>query len=160
MKRSLLILIAMLLAGAAIGGGSFLLARRLCVQHIAAANDDLSWLRSEFHLSDAEMQRIRALHEGYQPRCREMCARIEQKKAELEASMQAGSGVTPEVREKLAEVAALRAQCQANMLQHFFEVSQAMPPDQGRRYLAEMRRLTLGFHEQFENSMASHHEHH
>jgi hypothetical protein len=40
------------------------------------------------------------------------------------------------------------------MLQHFREVSQVMPAEQGRRYLAEMQRLTLGFHEQIEHSMA------
>jgi hypothetical protein len=37
-----------------------------------------------------------------------------------------------------------------------------MPPEAGRRYLAEMQRLTLGFHEQTESSMsgAAGHEHH
>ena len=29
------------------------------------------------------------------------------------------------------------------MLRHFHRVSETMPPEQGRRYLAEMRRLTL-----------------
>ncbi len=43
------------------------------------------------------------------------------------------------------------------MLAHFYEVSQAMPPEQGRRYLAEMQRLTLGFHEQIENTMSPRH---
>jgi len=48
------------------------------------------------------------------------------------------------------------------MLQHFTEVSQTMPPEQGRRYLAEMQRLTLGLHEQTEPSMSESmdHEHH
>jgi hypothetical protein len=50
------------------------------------------------------------------------------------------------------------------MLAHFFEVSRAMPAEQGRRYLAEMQRLTLGFHEQIENTMSggtsSPHVHH
>jgi hypothetical protein len=40
------------------------------------------------------------------------------------------------------------------MLQHFINVSQAMPPEQGRRYLAEMQKLTLGFHEEIEQSMS------
>jgi hypothetical protein len=30
-----------------------------------------------------------------------------------------------------------------------------MSPEQGRRYLTEMQRLTLGFHEQIEQSMSS-----
>jgi hypothetical protein len=48
------------------------------------------------------------------------------------------------------------------MLRHFIAVSQAMPPEQGRRYLAEMKRLTLDHHQQMEQSMSGDtgHEHH
>jgi RNA polymerase sigma factor (sigma-70 family) len=76
MRRSLLILVVALLAGAAIASTSYLLARRICVRQLAPNGDDLAWLRDEFHLSKAEMQRIRPLHEGYLPKCRENCARI------------------------------------------------------------------------------------
>ena len=164
MRRSLLILLAMLLAGAAIAGTSYLLARRICVRQLATSTDDLAWLRDEFHLSDAEMQRIRQLHEGYLPKCRENCARIAAKKKELRTALDKAQSMTPEAQQKLAEVSALRAQCQVSMLGHFYEVSRAMPPEQGRRYLAEMQRLTLGFHEQIENTMSpdtsSPHGHH
>jgi hypothetical protein len=73
-----------------------------------------------------------------------------------------GTNVTANAQQKLIELGELRAQCQAQMLQHFIAVSQAMPPEQGRRYLAEMQRLTLGFHEEIEQSMthAASHEHH
>jgi len=57
------------------------------------------------------------------------------------------------VQQKLTELGELRAQCQAQMLQHFIAVSRAMPPEEGRRYLAEMERLTLGFHEEIEQTM-------
>ena len=164
MRRSLLILLALLLTSAAIVRASYLLARRICVHELAASGDDLAWLRNEFHLSDGEMQRIRQLHDGYLPKCHENCARIAAKKRELQGELDKVQGITPEARQKLTEVAALRAQCQANMLAHFFEVSRAMPPEQGRRYLAEMQRLTLGFHEQIENTMSpdtsSPHGHH
>ena len=164
MRRSLLILLVVLVAGAAIVGASYLLGCRLCARELAASGDDLAWLRREFRLSDAEMQRIRQLHEGYLPKCHENCALIAAKKKELQAVLEHAQGMTPEARLKLAEVATLRAQCQANMLGHFYEVSQAMPPEQGRRYLAEMQRLTLGFHEQIENTMSpdssSPHGHH
>jgi hypothetical protein len=48
------------------------------------------------------------------------------------------------------------------MLQHFIAVSQVMPPEAGRRYLAEMKRLTLGANEPMEQSMSDDtgHEHH
>jgi hypothetical protein len=39
------------------------------------------------------------------------------------------------------------------MLRHFEEVSQEMPAEQAKRYLNEMRKLTLGFHQDFERSM-------
>ena len=108
------------------------------------------------------MARIQKLHEGYLPKCAEMCAKIAAKKSELETALNGSTNVNPVAQQKLAELAALRAQCQAQMLQHFIEVSQTMPPEQGRRYLAEMQRLTLGFHEQTEPSMSGSagHEHH
>ncbi len=164
MRRSLVILLVIFLAGAAITGASYLLGCRVCARQLAGSGDDLAWLRREFRLSDTEMQRIRQLHEGYLPKCRENCARIAAKKKELQAALDRAEGMTPEARQKLAEVGALRAECQTSMLGHFYEVSQAMPPEQGRRYLAEMQRLTLGFHEQIENTMSgdtsSPHGHH
>jgi len=164
MRRSLIIVLSMLLAGAGLGTGAYFAARRVCVQRLAHDADDLEWLRTEFHLSEPELQRARLLHEGYLPKCAEMCARIAAKQQELQAALAAGRGVTPEAERKLAEVAALRTQCQTQMLRHFYEVSQTMPAEQGRRYLAEMQRLTLGFHDQFERSMSgdapAHHGHH
>jgi len=115
--------------------------------------DDLSWLRDEFHLSDTEMTRIRELHEGYLPQCAEMCAQIAARKSELESVLGSRTNLSAEAQAKLNEIAALRAQCQAQMLQHFVAVSQAMPSEQGARYLAEMKRLTLGTNELMESRM-------
>jgi hypothetical protein len=162
MNRPLVILFSALVLGAAIFTGAYFAAQRAAVLCCANPADDLSWLRTEFHLSDAEMTRIRALHEGYLPQCAEICAQIAAKKSELETLLAGGTNITAAAQTKLNEIAALRAQCQAQMLRHFAAVSQAMPPEQGRRYLAEMQRLTLGFHEQTEQSMSGDtgHEHH
>src|ERR1017187_2189692 len=135
MSRSLFILIGALALGAAIFAGSYFTARHATLICCAKPPDDLSWLRTEFHLSDAEMARIRELHEGYQPKCAELCAKIAAKKSELDSVLGGTTNITVEAQVKLNELAALRAQCQAQMLQHFVAVSQAMPPDQGRRYL-------------------------
>ncbi|MGA2240577.1 MAG: periplasmic heavy metal sensor [Verrucomicrobiota bacterium] len=160
MNRSLVILLGALVLGVALFGSSYFAGQRACWMTRSA--DDLAWLRKEFHLSDAEMGRIQKLHEGYLPKCAEMCAKIAAKKSELEAALNNSTNVNLVAQQKLAELAALRAQCQAQMLQHFTEVSRTMPPEQGRRYLAEMQRLTLGFHEQTEQSMSGSmgHEHH
>jgi small-conductance mechanosensitive channel len=160
MNRSLVILLGALALSVALFGGSFFAGQRACLMTRPA--DDLSWLRDEFHLGDAEMARVQKLHEGYLPKCAEMCAKIAAKKSELETALNGSTNVNPAAQQTLAELAALRAQCQAQMLQHFIEVSQTMQPEQGRRYLAEMQRLTLGFHEQTESSMSGSagHEHH
>ena len=160
MNRSLVILLGALVLGVALFAGAFFTSQHAC--RMTRSTDDLSWLRDEFHLGDAEMARIQKLHEGYLPKCAEMCAKIAAKKSELETALNGSTNVNPVAQQKLAELAALRAQCQAQMLQHFIEVSRTMPPEPGRRYLAEMQRLTLGFHEQTESSMSgtAGHEHH
>ena len=153
MNRSLVILLGALALGAAVFAGSYFTAQRATVMCCVQPADDLYWLRTEFHLSDAEMAHIRELHEGYLPKCGEMCAKIAAKKRELDSVLGNGTNLTAEAQTKINEIAALRAQCQAQMLQHFISVSQAMPPEQGKRYLAEMKRLTLGTNELMEQSM-------
>jgi hypothetical protein len=162
MNRSLIIVLGALALGVVVFAGSYFVSQQACVMGMTNPADDLSWLRDEFHLNDAEMARIRQLHEGYMPQCAEMCARIAAKKQELAETLASGTNVTANAQKKLTELAELRAQCQAQMLQHFIATSQAMPPEQGRRYLSEMQRLTLGFHEEIEKSMPSTtgHEHH
>lgn len=136
---------------------AYLGALHLCARQMSA--NDLSWLKREFHLTDTDMQRVRQLHEGYLPKCREMCGKIAAKQSEVNEVL--ARGQAPD--EKLLELATLRAQCQSQMLRHFQEVSRAMPAEQGKRYLTEMQRLTLGFHQDIEHSMgdmpASEHRH-
>lgn len=154
MRRPLLILAAMLLAGAAVFFGGQRLVAHWCAEHLARPTDDLDWLRLEFRLTDADLTRARQIHDGYLLRCRDFCERIDARKRELQAALVAGTNAPAAIQDKLVEIGTLRAQCQAAMLQHFREVSQIMPAEQGRRYLAQMQRLTLGFHEQIEHSMA------
>ena len=144
MNRPLVILLGALVLGAAIFTGSYFAGQRACA-NMMGDKDDLSWLQNEFHLGSAEMARVRQLHEGYLPQCMKMCAKIAAKKDEIAAALANGTNVTAEVQMKLTELGELRAQCQAQMLQHFVDVSRAMPPEEGRRYLAEMERITIGF---------------
>ena len=149
MTRSARLVLLATLVVAVVAIFAYVGAKRLCAQQMTA--DDLGWLKREFRLSDTEIARIRQLHQGYLPRCREMCAKICAKQSEVEQVL--GRGEAPD--DKLVELATLRAQCQAQMLKHFQEVSRAMPAEQGKRYLSEMQRMTLGFHQQFENSMGA-----
>jgi hypothetical protein len=161
MNRSLIVVLGALALSAAVFAGSYFAGQRAGVIYCANPADDLSWLRTEFHLNDAEMARVRQVHASYLPQCAKMCALIAAKKAEVQAALTYGTNVTVEVQKKLTELGEFRAQCQGQMLQHFIAVSQAMPPEQGRRYLAEMEKITLGSHEAIEQSMSDHagHEH-
>ncbi|MFO1452698.1 MAG: periplasmic heavy metal sensor [Opitutaceae bacterium] len=123
--------------------------------------DQLAWVCREFQLTEAETDRIRTLHEGYRPKCEEMCVRIQAKNRELADALLGATNIGPGIEQKLAEVANLRADCQAQMLRHFQEVARTMPSEQGARYLSEMQRLTLGLHSPMEDAMSEspHHEH-
>jgi hypothetical protein len=109
-----------------------------------AEHPELIWLKDEFNLKEPEFQRIAELHAGYLPKCMEMCGEIAQKNTEIRAILAETNRVTPEIERKLAEIAQLRAQCQKNMLEHFYAVSRVMPPAQGRRYLEWIQGQTLG----------------
>lgn len=108
-----------------------------------ATAPELMWVKSAFRLSDAEYTRVCKLHAGYAPQCREMCQRIDKKNAEIQKLLVDSTNVTPEIEQALKEGAQLRLECQTMMLKYFFAVSQAMPPAEGKRYLAEMQAQTL-----------------
>ena len=160
MNRSLVILPGILALGMVVFGGSYWASRTAC--RMTAPSDDLSLLQTEYHLNNAQMVHIRALHDGYLPQCAEMCAKIAKKKQKLEQELAGGTNISSEAQATLSDIAAFRAQCQAQMLQHFLTVSQAMPPEEGQRYLAKMQKLTLGINDQMEQSMteSAGHEHH
>lgn len=147
MRRPLLVLLAALVIAASVFTACYFAATHLRAPAPVAPADELDWLRTEFRLNADELARVRVLHNGYRPECAAMCVRIGEKNRELDALLAASTNVTSAVEQKLAEVAALRAGCQAQMLRHFHQVSALLPPEQGRRYLAEMRRLTLGLGE-------------
>jgi hypothetical protein len=101
-----------------------------------SAQPELEWLKDEYKLSDAEFERIGELHTAYLPKCSEMCTRISEQQAKVEKLLANATNATPEIEAALAEQGRLQADCRTQMLRHFFEVSQTMPPEQGRRYMA------------------------
>ncbi len=99
---------------------------------------ELAWVQNEFKLNDQEFERIRRLHQAYKPVCTEYCRRVREKNQEIARLVAASTDITPPIQKALGEAADLRKECLAHMLQHFYAVSQAMPPEQGRRYLGRM----------------------
>ncbi len=143
MKRSgVITLLGLVLA---LGGGAGIYLSRVASYRAlcAHAGVELAWIKKEFHLNDADFARVRQLHEAYKPVCAKMCQRIDEKNRELAGLLAVSTNVTPQIEQVLGETAQLRRECQTAMLKHFFAVSQAMPPEQGRRYLAWMQAQTL-----------------
>lgn len=148
-----------LAASAAVYGLSYWTANRFRSTQASPA-DDLAWLRQEYQLTDAEMARIRVLHEAYKPECEALCARVAEKNRQLRTLVAGATNVGPGIEQKLAEVAALRAECQAHMLRHFHEMARSMPAAQGSRYLEEMQRVALGLQDSMgSGAVARPHEH-
>jgi hypothetical protein len=148
----LILLIGLLLASAAYLGGYYIGTAKPRSM-LRSGAPELAWLKEEFHLGDAEFKRISELHESYLPDCATRCARIDEVNEELKSLLASEGGVTLPVERKLAEAAALRLECQKAMLRHFLAVSKAMPPDQGKRYLAWIEQQTF----MPEHRMAAHH---
>lgn len=103
----------------------------------------LAWLQQEYQLDDAQFARLCEVHDAYRPKCMAMCRMIDEKNAQIEKLLEETNVITPEIRKALAEAAEIRAACEAAMLEHFFKVAETMPPEQGKRYLAWVRRETL-----------------
>ena len=143
MRRGLIILLAGLLVAVAASCGYYMLRVHEPKAMLQGSSPELAWLKEEFALSDAEFERVSQLHEGYMPQCAEMCDRIASKNKELKELLGQAEGVTPEIEQTLEEANALRTECHKNMLRHFFEVSRAMPPAQGKRYLQWVQERTI-----------------
>ncbi len=104
---------------------------------------ELAWLKREFKLRDDEFARVARLHTAYLPQCQAMCRRIDEQDKQLKQLLAAAPAVTPEIEAALEQAARLRAECHGKMLRHFIAMSRAMPPDQGRRFLAWITERTL-----------------
>jgi hypothetical protein len=141
MKRSVLILIGGLALAMAGFAGTYV----WTTAHSPEQNPkpELTWLKQEYQLTDEQYTRVCKLYAAYHPQCLEMRHEIDKKNARLKDLLASTNTVTPEIKEALMETVQLRAKCETAMLNHFYEVSQAMPPDQGRRYLAWVQQETL-----------------
>ena len=143
MKRPVLILLAGLAVAAAAYCGVYFSGTASCCRTVKGDAPELAWLKQEFHLGDAEFKRITELHQAYLSGCAERCRRIDQKNEEVARLLAATNNITPEIEKALTESALLRADCQKKMLQHFYDVSRTMPPEQGKRYLAWVQQQTV-----------------
>ena len=161
MRRPWLIILAGLMLALGAYWGSY----RACSSNWhaieASQEPELAWLKTEFHLSDAEFARVSALHEGYLAGCAERCRQIDEKNTHLKHLLAMTNAITPDIERTLAEAASLRAECYKQMLDHFYQVSKTMPPEQGKRYLSWVQNRTIlsGAHQAMQASEPPTHTH-
>ena len=136
MKRGLLILILGLVVAAGAYGCVYFVCTASARSLQRSDKPELAWLKEEFNLSDSEFKRVSELHAAYLPDCQEMCRQIDAQNGQIQKLLANATAATPEIDAALAEAGRLRVECQRMMLRHFFQVSQTMPPEQGRRYLS------------------------
>jgi hypothetical protein len=152
-KAGFILLIGLLLSVAAFAG-IYYFGTASSRAMMSQPQPELAWLKKEFKLSDADYDRIVKLHEAYMPQCAQRCLRIAELNRKLELSLSQASSVSPEIQGLLAERATMRADCEAEMLNHFLRVSRMMPPEQGKRYLLWVEQQT------FLNGQAMEQHHH
>src|SRR5213596_2050670 len=135
MKSAIAVLAVGLVVGACAFCGFYYLGTAAPRELAKGQTPELTWLKSEFNLTDMELARITKLHQAYQPHCEKMCRRIDAQNKRLKELLAATNQMTTEIEAAIAASARLRGECQRDMLEHFLAVSRTMPPEQGRRYL-------------------------
>src|SRR5262249_11664101 len=139
----LFVTVAILFATIAAGFGAFWICALFGTADLRSVSSDrdaeLVWLRREFHLTDAQFQRIQALHTAYVGKCDLTCRRIMDANAVLDAAITRNRRVMPEVQQAMAEAARVQQECQKSMLAHAYEISEQMNPSSAEQYLKMMK---------------------
>lgn len=126
MKRGLLLVLGALAAGLL----AFGLTRFLAPSAPREMTDEIAWMRAEFNLTDAQAAAIAQLHEDYFPVCMEHCRLVAKARRSLATAPAAGKPAAE------AELLRLETVCQDATRAHLQRVADAMPPDEGQRFLA------------------------
>ena len=153
MKKPLVILIVAVIAGFAAFG--------ITRKHCAASNDhalldelpELAWLHKELALTDDQFAKVGELHAAYRPVCVEMCRRIDESRARLEAVALEKRTTDAGLRQAIADYERVRGECKMKMLEHLYQTAALMNSEQAGRYLKAVLPAALG-------STGGNHTHH
>lgn len=135
MKYLLGTLALVALAAAVIGFVCFRMNSDPQLHAAAATGDAMLWLRSDFHLTDAQFAAIRQLHASYAGTCEEHCRMI-QEATRARDTLAAARGDAAALVAANRELQDLRRNCETAIARHVRQVAALMPPEDGRRYLA------------------------
>lgn len=138
MKRFVVVLAVAVLLGLGAYCLSYGIARcTFC--RVPDAKDPSGWMRQEFHLTDAQYAQVKQLETAYHPHCVKMCDEVNESRSGLKNLILSNGTVTPEIEAALKKDGEVQQECRADMLRHFYEVSQTMRQAEGKRYLQIMQ---------------------
>lgn len=142
MKRGLIILIVAVMLGVGMFFGSQQMLKSCdCMNTMQMPVEDgsllpeLQWLRLSLHLTEAQFEKVRDLHLAYQPRCAELCMRVQHSDHALLETASSSRSVTKDVVNLMCERAELTQECQRAMLQHVYATAACMEAEQANNYL-------------------------
>jgi len=105
------------------------------VKAAVAKGDAMEWLRTDFQLTDAQFEKIEALHASYSSVCEEHCRAIMQATAARnELRSQAADAASLAAADE--RVQQLRQVCETAIASHVRQCAALMSPEAGQRYLA------------------------
>jgi len=100
------------------------------------SGDTMTWLRSEFKLSDDQYRKVAQLHQDYGAICGDHCRAIQQANLELEAAQRATPADPEKIKAAERRQQEMKAICERSLEAHVREVAACMPEKEGQRYLA------------------------
>jgi len=105
------------------------------VKAAVAKRDTMEWLRTEFHLTDAQFAKIKQLHDSYSIVCEQHCREVKQ-------AVGARDRLKPASADSVAIAAAnrrveeMRQICETAIAAHVRQCAAEMSPESAQRYLA------------------------
>ena len=145
MKFRLLTLGLVAAAAGAVGGACYCLGGDPALRSAAARHDAMAWLRSDFHLTDAQAGAIGKLHAAYAPACDEHCRLVREAIQARDALRSARADDAAALAAAEQKVRELHATCEAALNEQVRSVAALMSPEDGRRYLALLLPMIAGY---------------
>jgi hypothetical protein len=151
MKRGLFILAGALLAGLCMFVCSQLmltsrepLTSKTIPKENGSLLPELHWLETWLRLDAEQLQKVKALHLAYLPKCEDLCHRVHLSNQDILALSERKATMDADMRTAIEERAKLTVECQQALLEHVYQTAACLRPDQSRKYLDLMVPYTLG----------------
>ncbi|HMP90987.1 MAG TPA: hypothetical protein PJ991_12355 [Kiritimatiellia bacterium] len=135
MKRESVVLVVALAIGLIAFGVGYWWCSESVHHRDSYSHREMLWLKKEFKLSDDQYDRIAAIHESFMPQCDELCLKVSEVSASLAMLIADNTNITPEITIAMEQAGELHKRSREAVISYMYEVSAAMSPEQGRRYL-------------------------